>query len=160
MPSSPENSCNFLQFIFMEKVLICSFKDTLQSIIKLRYLKLETIAKGTLVPEDLHFYVPLRFESCEQRQSALLWFPPCRGRRAPWERAWVGDRGGRSRARIREGAHDRAVSCPPHGLAEPRHLRSAVSWRSRMLSGAQLPSSSALRKVGCRGGRAAAASLS
>lgn len=106
----------------MEKVLICSFKDTLQSIIKLRYLKLETIAKGTLVPEDLHFYVPLRFESCEQRQSALLWFPPCRGRRAPWERAWVGDRGGRSRARIREGAHDRAVSCPPprsRGAAAP-----------------------------------------
>lgn len=25
----PESSCNFLQFIFMEKVLICSFKDPL-----------------------------------------------------------------------------------------------------------------------------------
>lgn len=29
VPHSPENSYNFLQFIFMEKVLICSFKDTL-----------------------------------------------------------------------------------------------------------------------------------
>lgn len=53
----------FLQFIFMGKVLICSFKDTLQSIIKLRYLKLETISKGTLVPEDLDFYMPFAFAS-------------------------------------------------------------------------------------------------
>lgn len=63
MPYSPENSYNFLQFIFMEKVLICSFKDTLRSIIELRYLKLETMSKGTLVPGDLEFYVPLRFDS-------------------------------------------------------------------------------------------------
>lgn len=47
----------------MEKVLICSFKDTLRSIIELRYLKLETMSKGTLVPGDLEFYVPLRFDS-------------------------------------------------------------------------------------------------
>lgn len=63
MPYSLEKSYNFLQFIFMEKVLICSFKDTLRSIIKLRYLKLETISKGTLVPEDLDFYVRLKFDS-------------------------------------------------------------------------------------------------
>ena len=49
----------------MEKVLICSFKDTLQSIIKFRCLKLETISKGTLVPEDLDFYKPLDSERQE-----------------------------------------------------------------------------------------------
>lgn len=51
----------------MEKVLICSFKDTLQSIIKFRCLKLETISKGTLVPEDLDFYKPLNSERQELR---------------------------------------------------------------------------------------------
>lgn len=32
----PESSCNFLQFIFMAKVLICSLKDPWRSITKLR----------------------------------------------------------------------------------------------------------------------------
>lgn len=56
----------------MGKVLICSFKDTLQSIIKLRYLKLETISKGTLVPEDLDFYMPLNFQFSEAKAKGTF----------------------------------------------------------------------------------------
>lgn len=64
-PKSLDSSYNYLQFIFMEKVLICSFKDALQSIIKFKCLKLETISKGMLVPEDLDFYKPLDSEKQE-----------------------------------------------------------------------------------------------
>ena len=70
-PRSLEDTYNFLQFIFMQKVLICSFKDTSRSIIELRYLKLETISKGTLVQEDLDFYVPLWLDTWRRRRRAL-----------------------------------------------------------------------------------------
>lgn len=63
----------------MQKVLICSFKDTSRSIIELRYLKLETISKGTLVPEDLDFYVPLWLDPWRRRRRAPLGAPRSRG---------------------------------------------------------------------------------
>lgn len=69
----------FLQLIFMEKVLICSFKDPLRSIIKLRYLKLETMSKGTLVPEGLDFYMLLNFWFLETKARNTSLFPPSLG---------------------------------------------------------------------------------
>lgn len=67
----------------MQKVLICSFKDTSRSIIELRYLKLETTSKGTLVPEDLDFYVPLWLDPWRRRRRALLGAPRSRGAATP-----------------------------------------------------------------------------